>query len=489
MRKTRIALFTLLLLGMAAGTASAAISGPVVGVSFSPSRSPTVNLGFFYDDLAPYGNWVRTPSYGWAWTPLGVADTWQPYEDGHWVWTDQGWTWISDEPFGWATYHYGRWYDDPALGWAWVPGYDWAPSWVTFQESADYIGWAPLPPRARVVSGFNRVALAPSAYVFVPEERFLATNLVDFILPAPRAVAVFPTTRNATFFRVVDDRVFVTGVPVRRFGRVRTFRVADFGEDLRLRGPRFAGDRVGFFRPRVRRAAFVAPPSFRRAARNSVVSFDEIQRVRRFREAPPPWAPAWGRRGLAPGQLKQRERAALAPPRTVRLPDRDDRVRFFRERAARARVLQQQVLRQPERIREVRPLRTVRRDAVRPERTVRREVRPERTLRRDTRPERPVTRQVRPERSVRREVRPPRSVRREVRPERSVRRQVRPERSVRRQARPERSRVRQARPERSMRQHVRSAPQRMRAQPAQRQQRQARPPRQQGRPGRHRPPR
>jgi hypothetical protein len=27
--------------------------------------------------------------------------------------------------------------------WAWVPGNEWAPSWVSFQEGPDYVGWAP----------------------------------------------------------------------------------------------------------------------------------------------------------------------------------------------------------------------------------------------------------------------------------------------------------------------------------------------------------
>src|SRR6185295_18713309 len=45
---------------------------------------------------------------------------------------------------------YGRWYQDPEIGWAWVPGNDWAPSWVSWQEGSDYVGWAPLPPGANV---------------------------------------------------------------------------------------------------------------------------------------------------------------------------------------------------------------------------------------------------------------------------------------------------------------------------------------------------
>jgi uncharacterized protein DUF6600 len=449
MKTLRIALLTLLfLLGVAVGEGFALPT--TVGVSFNPSTGQSaINLGFFYDDLAPYGNWVSTPRYGWAWTPSAVADTWQPYEDGHWAWTDQGWTWVSDEPFGWATYHYGRWYDDPTLGWAWVPGNEWAPSWVAFQEGPDYIGWAPLPPATRVVSGFNRVDLAPSSFVFVPEERFLATNLADFILPAPRAVAVFPTTRNVTVFRMAGDRVFVPGVRVARFGRVPQFRVADLGPDLRLRAPRIAGDRIAFFRPRVKRALFVAPPSFRTAARRSVVRFDDFPRIRRaqaVRQVPPPWAPAWGRRGLAPGQLKQR---AAVPPRAVPLRGRNDgRAHVVRE-PARGKALP----RQAERIRDVRSVPKIKHG------------RPE--VRQQQLRQTPRMKQVRPERSMR-HVAPQRSVRHVSPPKRSVR-HVTSERSVR-HVRPQRS-VQHARP--AMRQHAaRSAPRQH-----------------QGRPGRHRPPR
>src|SRR4051812_31026875 len=107
--------------GVLAATGSAQTSVSA-GVHIGPSGRATVDLGFFYDDLAPYGRWVQRPQYGWVWTPRVASSSWRPYEDGHWVWTDEGWTWISDEPFGWATYHYGRWYDDPDYGWEWLPG-------------------------------------------------------------------------------------------------------------------------------------------------------------------------------------------------------------------------------------------------------------------------------------------------------------------------------------------------------------------------------
>ncbi|HEY7213180.1 MAG TPA: DUF6600 domain-containing protein [Thermoanaerobaculia bacterium] len=434
MKTLRISVLTLLfLLGAAAGEGFALPTS--VGVSLNPSTGQTsINLGFFYDDLAPYGNWVDTPRYGWAWTPSNVADTWQPYEDGRWTWTDQGWTWLSDEPFGWATYHYGRWYDDSSLGWAWVPGNEWAPSWVSFQEGPDYIGWAPLPPSVRVVSGFNRVALAPRDFVFVPQNRFLATDLADFILPAPRAVAVFPTTRNVTVFRMAGDRVFVPGVQVARFGRVPRFRIADLGADLRLRAPRIAGDRIGFFRPRVNRALFVPPPTLRRAARASVVKFADFPRVRRARlarQVPPPWAPAWGRRGLAPGQLKHAQRTITPATRALRLRDRDVRGRVVRGvQPSRGRVVARQSLRPADRLRHVRAAPVLKHG--RPEvRSHQLRQAPSRQLHQTSRMKR-----VRPQTSVRH------------RPERSVR-HVRPSRSVQ-HARPA-MRQHQARPARQQR--------------------------------------
>ena len=34
---------------------------------------------------------------------------------------DNGWYWVSDEPFGWVAYHYGRWTRLRNVGWVWVP--------------------------------------------------------------------------------------------------------------------------------------------------------------------------------------------------------------------------------------------------------------------------------------------------------------------------------------------------------------------------------
>ncbi|MCL4228819.1 MAG: hypothetical protein KJZ91_30490, partial [Myxococcales bacterium] len=96
----------------------------------------------FYEELADHGTWIEDPTYGPLFEPYG--DDFAPYRDGHWVMTDHGMTWVSEEPFGWACYHYGRWMFDGR--WRWLPGTEWAPAWVEWRETEELVTWAPLPP-------------------------------------------------------------------------------------------------------------------------------------------------------------------------------------------------------------------------------------------------------------------------------------------------------------------------------------------------------
>ncbi|WP_173025793.1 DUF6600 domain-containing protein [Acidovorax sp. SRB_14] len=75
-----------------------------------------------YQQLDPYGDWEDDPAYGTVWVPRVAVAGWAPYRVGHWAsiapW---GWTWIDDEPWGFAPFHYGRWAQRGAR-WCWVPG-------------------------------------------------------------------------------------------------------------------------------------------------------------------------------------------------------------------------------------------------------------------------------------------------------------------------------------------------------------------------------
>jgi len=75
-----------------------------------------------YYDLDDYGDWTNVPDYGMVWVPRHVEAGWVPYHMGHWVFiAPWGWTWVDEEPWGFAPFHYGRWVAVGA-GWGWVPG-------------------------------------------------------------------------------------------------------------------------------------------------------------------------------------------------------------------------------------------------------------------------------------------------------------------------------------------------------------------------------
>ena len=122
----------------------------------------------FYAPLGQYGMWVQVGDYGRCFRPADAGVGWRPYSNGHWEWTDAGWYWVSEQPWGWACYHYGQWTYDTGYGWVWVPGTEWAPSWVCWRVGDGYIGWAPLPPQGH---SFARHA-DDDAFVFVRADHF-----------------------------------------------------------------------------------------------------------------------------------------------------------------------------------------------------------------------------------------------------------------------------------------------------------------------------
>jgi hypothetical protein len=129
--------------------------------------------GDFYEPLSPYGRWEVVGSYGRCWIPDRVGADWGPYEDGYWRLTDDGWYWESTEPWGWATYHYGRWDSDPRYGWFWVPQTRWGPAWVSWRHGGGYTGWAPMGPTGRAAERHDRRGSHDGAYVFVEDRQFL----------------------------------------------------------------------------------------------------------------------------------------------------------------------------------------------------------------------------------------------------------------------------------------------------------------------------
>jgi hypothetical protein len=169
--------------------------------------SPPASYSMFYTKLEPFGVWRETSTYGYVWQPRAAMDSrnWRPYTNGRWVYTDAGWTWISEEPFGWAAYHYGRWTRLRGIGWVWVPGEEWAPAWVSWRSGNDYVGWAPLPPEARFEhrTGIQHWAdnyydIGPDQYCFVPTREIGTQRIERAVLPAQQNLTIVNQTTNVT---------------------------------------------------------------------------------------------------------------------------------------------------------------------------------------------------------------------------------------------------------------------------------------------------
>lgn len=173
------------------------------------------SIAVFFEPLSRYGRWVDS-RFGRGWTP-NVGRDWRPYTIGHWEQGPYGQTWRSDEPFGWAVFHFGRWGFDPAIGWVWTPDTVWGPGWVAWRDSDDVTGWAPLPPRvvlnfeAGYGDGFNSWGYdqwyQPS-WVYVPRGYLYGRSLRSVILPFGRNRDYWGTTRGITHYDRVDGRVF-----------------------------------------------------------------------------------------------------------------------------------------------------------------------------------------------------------------------------------------------------------------------------------------
>ncbi|HTN51696.1 MAG TPA: DUF6600 domain-containing protein, partial [Anaeromyxobacter sp.] len=165
----------------------------------SPSDgNPTPTLEHFHQALDPHGRWVETQEYGLVWIPSATGAEWRPYANGRWVNTDQGWTFVAAETWGWAPFHYGRWIWYPAHGWAWLPGYEWAPAWVTWRYGAGVVGWAPLGPSGVDVAYYG----APSLWLFVATPYFFRPLVWRHFYPTVRVGGVL----RGTYFAGVPRR-------------------------------------------------------------------------------------------------------------------------------------------------------------------------------------------------------------------------------------------------------------------------------------------
>ena len=165
-----------------------------------------------YEDLDDYGRWQYVGGYGTVWVPSGVASDWAPYRNGHWAYIDPwGWTWVEDEPWGFAPFHYGRW-AYAGNRWCWVPGPVavrpvYAPALVAFVGGAGIaigggpgVAWFPLAPGEVYVPYYR----GSRGYV----ERLNVTNTVVNVTRVTNVYNVYNSSeRNLTTISYANRRV------------------------------------------------------------------------------------------------------------------------------------------------------------------------------------------------------------------------------------------------------------------------------------------
>ena len=290
-----------LLARIASGLALASLLGcAAAGLTPVDSNQPVARQALlpeyrvFYDALIDYGDWVLIEPYGFVFRPRVAWNQWQPFQDGFWAPTDAyGWVWISAEPFGWATYHYGQWLFDSYQGWVWIPGIDWLPGSVTWLTSGDYIGWGPLTAH----SSFGGPAPAAATH-WAPLAQLGATDL---------STRLVPTAQVAT---IAKDAEAIHNVA--RVGGVTIDRGPSIESVERLRGP-LVRARVEDLVPVDLGRRIAGPPT--RAAQQAAFEARQLTQVGGTAPASLPVVrPIFGPRG---------EGAAPAPRRReIRTPER-----------------------------------------------------------------------------------------------------------------------------------------------------------------------
>jgi hypothetical protein len=215
-------------------------------------------------DLARHGTWSTAADGTHVWTPAKLPAGWQPYQQGAWSWVSPwGWTWVDDQPWGFAPFHYGRWFSEGGR-WRWTPG-QWgamrpihAPALVGWfggaglaVDGAPAVGWVALAPEESFYPGY---AVSPAYWsavnnpsVSAPHRRALAAAKGRFRM-VPTGAMAYANAGVPDAVNVVAVSGLVPNVPVATMPTIakadrRKALAADALAQMAVQGP--AGPPVG----------------------------------------------------------------------------------------------------------------------------------------------------------------------------------------------------------------------------------------------------
>jgi hypothetical protein len=281
-----------------------------------------------YDALDAHGGWETVDGYGAVWFRCDLPDGWAPYRQGHWRWVAPwGWTWVDDQPWGFAPSHYGRWASLDGR-WGWIPGKRVAhpaymPAAVAFLGTAGVglsypdafspaVAWFPLAPGEVYWPSYTNELSA------IRRLNADAVADVSAIGPGvdadPPADVVTGEYRNRRFASVVPRAVFVGAKPVAQ-------ALVELPERRLTNAPLLAGS-PHILPPAPRPAVVAAAVGGHRVAPKMARAMRTLARILKPREMPAAArAPAHARLASAPAAAHARAAAVRSGRhRAVRRP-------------------------------------------------------------------------------------------------------------------------------------------------------------------------
>jgi hypothetical protein len=217
------------------------------------AQNDDVSLQSFYDELSPYGQWIKDPQYGYVWRPDVDQEEFRPYyTNGRWAMTEYGNTWVSNYDWGWAPFHYGRWVYNRYNDWVWIPDTVWGPAWVSWRSGGGYYGWAPLGPSISIGINIGRggYRIPDMCWNFIPYNNIYYNSYPRYYGNRNRIYIQNTVIINNTYVR--NNRTYYTGPRADDIRRATNQRVTVYNvnRDSRPGASRIDNNSVNIYTPR-----------------------------------------------------------------------------------------------------------------------------------------------------------------------------------------------------------------------------------------------
>ena len=222
------------------------------------AQQEDVSLQSFYDELAPYGVWIKDSQYGYVWRPDVDQEDFRPYyTNGRWAMTEYGNTWVSNYDWGWAPFHYGRWVYNHYNQWVWLPDTVWGPAWVNWRSGGGNYGWAPMGPSISFGINFGRggYRVPDMCWNFVPYNNIYYNSYPRYNYGRNRVYIQNTVIINNTYVR--NNRTYYTGPRAEEVRRATNQNVTVYNVNRSSRpgATRIDNNTVNIYNPRPSRSS------------------------------------------------------------------------------------------------------------------------------------------------------------------------------------------------------------------------------------------